>query len=139
MDILCDTNVIMNYLTGRLDPFLESSEKVIELCSRKTLHGYIAFHSLSTIWYVLRKLYNSEQTRYLLSKTCGILTVSAATHTQIEEAIKNTAFRDFEDCLQDECAQSVGASYIVTCNVKDFAFSKTPAVTPSQMLDIVKR
>ena len=138
MNILCDTNVIMNYLTGRNDPFLKSSEKVIELCSRKSLHGYIAFHSLSTIWYVLRKLYSSEDSRYLLSKTCGILTVSAASHSQIVEAIKNSAFQDFEDCLQDECAQKIGADYLVTCNIRDFKYAKTPVVTPDQMLSILE-
>ena len=44
---------------------------------------------------------------------------------------------DFEDCLQDECAQKAGAAYLVTCNKKDFVNAKTHAVTPLEMLEIV--
>ena len=59
-----------------------------------------------------------------------MLTVAGATQEQVREAIKNSDFRDFEDCLQDECAICAGADYIVTCNIKDFRQAKTSAVTP---------
>lgn len=38
---------------------------------------------------------------------------------QVKEAIKNSNFRDFEDCLQDELVIHSNAEYIVICNVKD--------------------
>lgn len=40
-------------------------------------------------------------------------------------------FIDFEDCLQDRCAESVNAQYIITNNVKDFKESVITAITPS--------
>ena len=33
----------------------------------------------------------------------------------------------------------IGADYIVTRNVKDFAASKIPAVTPAEMVEIIFR
>ena len=51
MEILIDTNVILNYITERDDPFRESSKKIMELCAEEKVNGYIAFHSLSIIWY----------------------------------------------------------------------------------------
>ena len=51
MEILIDTNVILNYITERDDPFRESSKKIMELCVEEKVNGYIAFHSLSIIWY----------------------------------------------------------------------------------------
>ena len=29
-------------------------------------------------------------------------------------------FKDFEDCLQDRCAENVAENYIITRNKKDF-------------------
>ena len=39
-------------------------------------------------------------------------------------------FTDFEDCLQDRCAESINAQYIITNNVKDFNESVVTAITP---------
>lgn len=54
MVALTDTNVILNYVTDREDQFRDSSKMVMDLCSQGKVDGYIAFHSLSTIWYSLR-------------------------------------------------------------------------------------
>ena len=139
MDVLIDTNVIINFLTGRDDPFQESSDRIMELCDIKRLNGYVAFHSLSTIWYVIRKSRSEKDVRYLLESVCRILKVASATHEQVVEAIAERDFRDFEDCLQDKCAQNVGAAFLITCNIKDFHHAKTKAVTPDEMLAIIER
>jgi len=135
MDILIDTNVILNYITGRDDPFLESSIKIIELCSQKKLNGYVAFHSIPIIWYAIRKKPEYER-RQWLKKLCEILTVVSAMHEQVLKAIDNIDFQDFEDCLQDQCAVNAGVDYIVTCNVKDFEHSEIQSITPEQFLSI---
>lgn len=46
-------------------------------------------------------------------------------------------FRDFEDCLQDRCAQGIGAGYIITRNVADFNGSEIPAITPEDFLRVI--
>ena len=51
---------------------------------------------------------------------------------------KDDNFSDFEDCLQMQCALSLRADYIVTRNVKDFAASEIPAVTPEEFLNILE-
>lgn len=48
--------------------------------------------------------------------------------------LEKKEFRDFEDCLQDRCAKSVKAQYIVTRNVADFSGSEIPAVLPEDFL-----
>ena len=137
MDVLIDANVIINFITGRSDPFQKTSEQVMNLCSQGRLRGYVAFHSLSIIWYIIRKSYSDAEARYWLEIVCKILNVAAATRKQVMEAITDTDFRDFEDCLQDQCAQAIGAEYLVTCNVRDFRCAKTRAVTPDEMLAIL--
>lgn len=135
MEILIDTNVILNYITERDDPFRESSKKIMELCAEEKVNGYIAFHSLSIIWYVLRKKSENER-RFWLKNVCEILPVVGATHEQVLEAIDQVNFTDFEDCLQDKCAQNIGAHYIITCNVNDFINANTKIINPKEFIEI---
>ncbi|MCM1386956.1 MAG: PIN domain-containing protein [Bacillus sp. (in: Bacteria)] len=136
MVVLIDTNVILNYITEREDRFRESSKIVMDLCSQEKVNGYIAFHSLSIIWYSLR--IPEERKRMWLKDICSILTVAGASHEQVLEAIDNAQFKDFEDCLQDECAQMVKADCLVTCNLKDFTMAKTKVYSPDEFVALLK-
>ena len=137
MDALIDANVILDYITEREDPFRDGSKKVMELCARDRFRGYMAFHSLSIIWYFLRKRPVKER-RFWLRSVCDILTVVGAEHEQVLEAIDNEAFEDFEDCLQDECAWNAGVRYIVTCNVKDFRQAKATVCNPDEFAALLE-
>lgn len=66
MVILIDANIILDYIGSR-DPFYREAYKIIDMCHRGELAGYIAFHSVSIIWYTLRKFIpdNVERRRWL--------------------------------------------------------------------------
>ncbi len=136
MVLLIDTNVVIDYVLVR-QPQFSNSVRVISACQNKIVKGYLAFHSLSTIWYVARKNYNPQKRRALLLEITDFLTVTGAPHNSVIDAIKNEDFRDFEDCLQEKCALAVNADYIVTNNIKDFELSAISAVTPADMLKIL--
>jgi len=53
------------------------------------------------------------------------------------DALERDDFKDFEDCLQDACAEMVAADYIVTRNIKDFEHSKIPAIAPDEFLKLL--
>lgn len=129
MVVLIDTNIIIDYLTER-NGFFESSRNVIEICSSEDVQGYVAFHSISNIWFILRKKPDNER-RKMLKNICTILTVTGASHQDVINAIDTDNFKDFEDCLQDKCAAVVQADYIVTRNTDDFTNSITKIITPS--------
>ena len=136
MVLLIDTNVVLDYVLVRQQQF-SNSTRVLLACQNDDVEGYLAFHSLSTIWYVARKNYNAQKRRALLLEITDFLTVTGASHNSVIDAIKNEDFRDFEDCLQEKCAIEVNADYIVTNNVKDFAASTISVVTPADMLRIL--
>lgn len=138
MDILIDTNVILNFITRREDKYLDASIQTMLLCASGRCKGYVAFHTIPTIWYILRKAKPEQEVRSALQSLCDILTVAGASHSQVVQAVLNQNFKDFEDCLQDECASAVNAHYIVTCNVRDFGNSKTKAVTPEEFLSVIE-
>ena len=131
--VLVDTNVLLNYITNREDEFLEQSVKIVELCAKGEVTGCIAFHTLSTLWYVLRKKDDKER-RNNLKDICQIFQVVSASQEEILNAIEKDSFADFEDCLQDKCAKEANADYIVTCNGIDFAHSEVLAVNPKEFL-----
>ncbi|MCI9004471.1 MAG: PIN domain-containing protein [Lachnospiraceae bacterium] len=133
MAVLIDTNVLLNYITNREDKYLKESIRIVELCAIGKLHGYIAFHTLSTLWYILRKKSNKER-RANLKDICMIFSVASASRAEIMDAIEKDSFADFEDCLQDKCAKEVGADYIITVNEKDFANSEIEAINPYEFL-----
>ncbi|MBR3621910.1 MAG: PIN domain-containing protein [Selenomonadaceae bacterium] len=133
--VLIDTNVAMTFLTKRKDPYTKEAEEVMFFCASEKIIGFLAFHSLSTIWYLGRKL-GVEKGREMLETVCNILNVVGASQREVEKAIKNRDFKDFEDCLQDKCAKEANCDYIVTANMKDFINSEVPAIAPDELVKI---
>jgi len=119
MLVLFDTNIILDVLEKRL-PFYDSSKSVLESCVSGNVTGYIALHSISNIFYILRKRYSAADRRKLLLDILDLLQVAGADHESVQNALKREDFSDFEDCLQDECAKQIHADYIVTRNTNDF-------------------
>lgn len=83
---MIDTNVIIDFLIAR-EPFYNSALQVIKKCASGEVNGYIAFHSLPNLWYILRKI-PEETRREWLEKICKILNVTSATHEAVIKAIK---------------------------------------------------
>ena len=135
MVVLIDTNIVLDALLQRA-PHDKPALAVLELCAAGKIDGYLAFRSLSTLWYVLRK--NPETRRRWLLETCEILTVASASHDAAVRAIMQEDFPDFEDCLQEKCAEAVDADYIVTRNTSDYATSKIPAALPENIIEHLK-
>ena len=136
MKILIDTNIVYTYLSGRNDPYADQCETIMRLCAADRIEGYIALHSLSTIWYLTRKA-PEKMRRGFIRRICCILTVAGADQQAVMAAVDNVGFHDFEDALQDCCAVESGSDYIVTVNKRDFSdHSMTPPVTPEEFLEI---
>ena len=125
MVVLIDTNVIIDFLVAR-EPFYDSALHVMEKCASGEAEGYMAFHSLPNLWYILRKV--------PAEKVCKILKVASASQKAVMKAIKMDNFKDFEDCLQDRCAEEVSANYIITRNTADFEASVVSAIEPDEWL-----
>lgn len=136
MLVLFDTNIILDILEKRL-PFYDTSKSVFESCVSGEVTGYIALHSISNIFYILRKRYSPADRRKLLLDILDLLQIANADHESVRNALQREDFSDFEDCLQDECAKQVDADYIVTRNTNDFSKSDIPTVTPEDLLKIL--
>ena len=135
MVLLIDTNVILDYLMIR-KPQYDAALRLISVCQEFEIDMHMAFHSVSTMWYTLRKHKHLDRRKLLLDAT-NLFSVTSASHEEVINAIKNENFSDFEDCLQEKCALNVGADFIVTNNIKDFSESQVPAITPAGFLEVI--
>ncbi|MCM1122419.1 MAG: PIN domain-containing protein [Eubacterium sp.] len=131
--ILIDTNVLLDYLLTR-EPFYEDALKIVHACVEGTIKGCIAAHSISNMFYILRKDYNAKERRETLSNLCSIFDVEGIDKVKLLSGLRNEDFSDFEDCLQMECAKAYGADYIVTRDVDDYKSSEIKAVLPKDYL-----
>jgi predicted nucleic acid-binding protein len=133
MVILVDTNILLDFLEKR-EPFINHADKIIQQCSNHTITGCIAVHSILNIFYILRKDYSAADRKTMLLGLCHTMNVVGIDRIKLLEALISEDFDDIEDCLQAECAVSVGADYIVTRNIADFATSPIPAILPEDFL-----
>ena len=93
MLVLFDTNIILDILEKRL-PFYNSSKSVLETCVSGNVTGYIALHSISNIYYILRKRYSAADRRQLLLDILDLLQVASADHESVRNALKRNDFPD---------------------------------------------
>lgn len=133
--ILVDTNVLLDYLLIR-EPFYEDAEKIVHACVEGTVKGCIAAHSISNMFYILRKDYNAKERREVLSSLCSIFDVEGIDKAKLLSGLQNENFLDFEDCLQMECAKAYNAGCIVTRNLDDYKTSEIQAILPSEYLEL---
>ena len=132
MVVLIDTNVIIDFLVAR-EPFYDSALRVMEKCASGEADGYMAFHSLPNLWYILRKV-PVETRRLWLENVCKVLKVASASQDEVMPAMTLAHFNDVLECLQERCAEEVSANYIITRNIADFEASVVSAIEPNEWL-----
>lgn len=136
MKVLIDTNIMIDAITNR-NVRSGFSAMVIGLCAKNHIDGYVAFHSFSNMYYILRKVYSDAERRTILKRYCEILTVVEAGNEVVDEAVNSTGISDFEDALQQAFAKAAGADYIITCNIKDYRDSEIKAISPEELLKLM--
>ena len=135
MKVLIDTNVILDFLQKR-STSSASVDMIFELLQTKKVKGIIAAHTVTNLWYILRKFCTEDFRRTIIKTLFDCFEVSSLNKQKLLSAIDRTDFSDFEDSLQDECAQEFDADFIVTRNVKDFAHSNVKALSPEEFIQL---
>lgn len=85
MVLLTDTNVILDYLMVR-KPQYDDAVQLITSCQKFRIKNYMAFHSVSIIWYILKKNRRSD-CRRIVSDAVKLFSVTSASHEEVVNAI----------------------------------------------------
>ena len=136
MRILVDTNILIDWVSHR-DNY-QNAREIVYLCANREIEGCIAAHSVTNMFYILRRNLGLAERKTLFDTISRIFAIMPVDEQKLRAAVNNADFKDFEDCLQMECAKEFGADYIVTRNVSDFVNSSINAVEPMDFLERLK-
>ncbi len=132
MKVLLDSDILLDYFLGR-DPYADFSEKVLNLCDRKELYGFITPVILANVYYILRKNFSRALSYQYLSALMNIIEIVSIERTSVLKALQSD-FIDFEDALQNFSAEDFGIQFIFTRNLKDYKKSSLKIFTPEEFL-----
>ena len=128
MIVLLDTNVVFDVLAKR-QPHYAASNQILCLCRRRALVGTVAFHTIANVFYY----YGKAAAPFLKERLLADLSVHGASSAMIQDVLR-WGMADFEDALQVAAAGTANASFILTRNVRDFRYSRVPALAPQDFI-----
>jgi len=122
MDLLIDSNVILDYMLER-QPFFNPADKLFNIISdnNNSVKGYVSASAVTDVYYIAyRTLKNHEQVRELLAEVLNVVKIISVTGENIHNAF-NLNWKDFEDAVQYSEAVSNNIDAIITRNMKGFS------------------
>lgn len=133
--VLFDLNIILDVLQQR-EPFYEISAQLLAYAETGRIKGFIAPHSLTTLFYLIEKDQSSAHAKVTITSLLQVLDVASIDQSTIEQAL-SLPYRDFEDAVQMMAAVQCKAEYLVTRNAKDFQPAPLSVIQPSELLALI--
>jgi len=133
--VLIDINILLDVLQMR-EPFYEASARLLALIETGRVKGYIAAHSITTLFYLIQKDQSSAQARANITSLLQFLEIAPVDQNTIEQAL-NLDYRDFEDAVQMISALQCKAEYLITRNVADYQPALLPVIQPVDFLGTI--
>lgn len=135
--VFLDSDVVLDFLTKR-EPFVLESMHIFEFAARKELKIYVSSLSINNIHYIVSKLESAEKSKKQIRILLNLVEILPVAKSTIEKAFLSD-FSDFEDALQNFCAEEGGLNILITRNVRDYKRSQLSIFTPKEFLsDFVK-
>lgn len=127
-----DLNIILDVLQNR-EPFYEASAQLLAYAETGKIQGFIAPHSLTTLFYLISKDQSAAKARATITNLLQFLSVAKIDQSTIEQAM-GLAYHDFEDAVQMIAAVQCKADYFVSRNPKDFQPPMLTIIQPSELI-----
>lgn len=116
--VLIDLNIVLDVLQKR-EPFYETSARLLALVETGRVKGYIAAHSITTLFYLIKKDRSSAEARATITNLLQFLKIAPIDQSTIEQAL-NLDYRDYEDAVQMIAAVQAKVDCLITRNIKDY-------------------
>ncbi len=130
--MLLDTDVLIDVALDRR-PHSGPSSELLDRIERGPRRAFVAWHTVSNFYYLVTSARGDADTRGFIVDLVRFVAVAPADTTALGYAA-SLPMTDFEDAMQVAAARACGARHIVTRNVRDFARSPIPAMTPPEAL-----
>ena len=136
MRVLIDTNILVDAASFRI-PFYKSAQDIIRFCGEGKIEGFISSHSLSNIFYILRKEYDYDERKKIITLLRKSMKTVVISNDMIDAALANDKITDFEDALQYECAEEMNAEYIVSRDKNGYSKMPIKTVTAEELVNLL--
>lgn len=130
--IFLDTNVVLDFILKRSD-FAEDAAIIFDLGERKKLTLTLSSLSVNNIDYVVSKIESKKKARQVIIKLLSLVEILPVGKSTIEKSAMSE-FKDFEDAIQNFCAEEQGLNHIITRNLKDYRKSNLSILSPKEFL-----
>lgn len=126
--VMIDLNVVLDVLQER-EPFYKASAALLAAVETGIIEGYLAAHSLTTLFYLIQEGKSSADARAMITNLLQFLKIATIDQSTIEQSL-NLDYRDFEDAVQMIAAIQCKADYLITRNIKDYKPALLPVIQP---------
>ena len=126
--LLLDSDILNDAALVR-EPFVASSTALLVQLEQGRERACMAWHTVSNVYYIVARERGAAFARQSIAQFLEFVEVVRTDTADVRYAL-DLPMADFEDALQAAAARACGARSIVTRNVRDFARSPVPAVTP---------
>ncbi|MFH2039677.1 MAG: PIN domain-containing protein [Chloroflexota bacterium] len=130
--VLVDINIILDVLQKR-EPFFETSAHLLAAVETGRVKGYMAAHSLTTLFYLIKKDRSAAEARATITNILQFIKIAPVDQSTIEQAL-NLDYRDFKDAVQMISAMQCKADCLITRNVKDYQPALLSVLQPVDFL-----
>jgi predicted nucleic acid-binding protein len=130
--VLIDLNIILDVLQNRT-PFYDASARLLAAVETGVLEGFIAAHSITTLFYIIEKSKSSAEARANITSLLQFLKIAPVDENTINQAL-NLDYKDFEDAVQMISALQCNAAYLITRNINDYHPPLLPVIQPVDFL-----
>lgn len=129
---LLDVNVILDVLADR-EPWADASAEVLSFVERGEATGYVAAHTVTTLYYLLSTYRGADLARRQTRVLLRLLEVVPVDEERLLHALDLPA-ADYEDAVQVACAERQGVDLIVSRNTADFRGIDLEVLTPVELV-----
>ncbi len=130
--IFLDSDVLLDLLLDR-EPFADYIAKIIEHSLSSNIQLCVSPITITNINYIIEKLENRKKAAAKRRKILKLVQVENVGQLIITKA-SDSKFKDFEDAVQNYCAEESEHQIILTRNTKDYKESDLSILTPKEYL-----
>ena len=135
LQVLFDLNIILDVLQERKD-FYHFSARLLAYAETGIIQGWLAAHSVTTLFYLIAKDKSPDQARVTLTSLLQFLKIAPVNQETIEQAL-NLPYRDFEDAVQMVAALHIHCRLFSNPECRDFQPAPMEVLQPVELLAIL--
>ncbi len=134
--VLIDLNVVLDFLNRQKQH--RDAARLFQMIEAGEVTAFIGAHELVVLTFFLDRQFASRvKTREVVEKLLGFLQVVEVDENVLREALQSN-IPDFEDAVSEAAARLLALDYIVTRDLKDYKKGAVPAVSPGELIRIIK-